>query len=178
MMKNRIYLFITIILLLTSISFVTVGYSIWKVEIKETKDIDVESYDIINVDSVTLTPTKKLNPSVFSYVGETDPNTGTLGYNLNTTEYSTLYCMIEAVNGTIPENALEGLKLGDSTTISTTYDNGVIKFTLYGLTLNTNHKLTFSFNNKLIYHSVFNQSGIDIDDSGNITMMFTIYDGA
>lgn len=177
MMKNRIYLFITIILLLTSISFVTVGYSIWKVEIKETKDIDVESYDIINVDSVTLTLTKKLNPSVFSYVGETDPNTGTLDYNLKTTEYSTLYCMIEAVNGTIPENALVSLKLGDST-ISTTYDNGVIKFTLYGLALNTDHTLTFSFNNKLIYHSKFNPSGINIDGSGNITMMFTIYDGA
>lgn len=177
MMKNRIYLFITIILLLTSISFVTVGYSIWKVEIKETKDIDVESYDIINVDSVTLTPTKKLNPSVFSYVGETDPNTGTLVYNLNTTEYSTLYCMIEAVNGTIPQNALVGLKLGDSD-ILTTYDNGKLKFTLYGLALNTNHTLTFSFNNKLIYHSVFNQSGINIAGSGNITMMFTIYDGA
>ena len=152
-MKAKLSIILIVALVISLTTFFMMGYAMWQIEEKGEASFNAQSYDVTKVDGVTITNTKQLNPAVFSYIGESDPEKGTLGYTIRSTEFTSLDCTLEIQNYTISQDVLENI------------------------TLNMDQPLLITFNNKLIYHPLFNQTGYNLDGSNNIVFILTIYDG-
>lgn len=176
-MKAKFSIILLLALVISLACFITMGYAMWQIEEKGEVSFSPQSYDVTNIDGVIITNTKQLNPSVFSYEDETNPEQGTLGYTINTTTYSTLYCTLEIKDYTMQSDVLENFRIDTILNNGITYSDGKFYFTLENLTLNSDHTILFTFNNKLIYHPLFNTNGYNLDGSNNIVFVLTVYNG-
>lgn len=178
-MRAKLSIILLVALVISIACFFTMGYAMWQIEEKGEASFSPQSYDVTNIDGVTISNTKQLNPSVFSYIESgAESEYGTLEYTINTTNFETLYCTLEIKDDSIPEYSLEHFRIGGVLSDSVpNYNNGKISFVLSNLTKNQDFTIQFIFNNKLIYHPLFNTDGYNLDGSNNIVFVLTIYDG-
>ena len=166
-MKTKLSFLAIILLILASVSFVVVGYSMWKLELKEERTIDVESYDVSTVEGVTVTNTENLVINVFSFEQDT------LTYSISSIEKINLKITLEVQDETILASFIDSVKFDNATKAYSTA-NGVVTILLSNISLNTNHTLSIKFNTSSIYNANFNTSGI-LDN--NSKTLLTVYDG-
>ena len=162
-MKMKKPLFLIIVIIVTLTTCVTFGYSAWKIDKRAIGGF--QSYDVSNVDGVTISNTSSLEIKIFSY------NSDTISYVINSSEIDSLKLTLEVVDATIVSDFISTVKL-DNSNCSYQIVDGKIEVELNSLTLNTNHTIDFQFSVSAIYNANFNTSGILSNASQTLLIVY------